>query len=360
MIEMDKFSSRKPIEDVHNISKNEDIEKLRSLLNELAELEWTRHQWSDILPDDDDPILLTVEPNFNEFTKEQKDIFFDEHYDSIPKRYFIESFGHPTYGYLRAEGYSLVECAEKLILRGKKQIDCTHSWDYTHNNGNKTCKDCRAFVPCTIEEALEHYEKGSVEMDDSITLYFHNSRSLCTCGSHKLHYLQHSMFDEKKYQCPVCETFWPIKFKDSKHSSLPVSPIDDQYESAQFETTKKIWDRHRFMTFGVTSEKQIKNQITRYILNMAKHYQFIEKGDSVDAFMEWVTPYVVQAVVKTDTQIVVEGKKYTLKGITDLRINLDEKIIEYGLEIEEPEKENEDPEVVLKQVMESILNRKNK
>lgn len=45
-----------------------------------------------------------------------------------------------------------------------------------------------------------------------------------------------------------------------------------------------------------------------------------------------------EAVVKTDTQIVVEGKKYMLKGITDLDINLEEKKIQYDLETEEPEK----------------------
>ncbi|MDM5358346.1 hypothetical protein ABIE66_002094 [Peribacillus sp. B2I2] len=67
-----------------------------------------------------------------------------------------------------------------------------------------------------------------------------------------------------------------------------------------------------------------------------------------------------EAVVKTDTQIVVDGKKYMLKGITDLDINLEEKKIQYGLDIEEPEKENDDPEVVFKGVIESILTHKGK
>ncbi|MFF2590608.1 hypothetical protein ACFVSS_22665 [Peribacillus butanolivorans] len=98
-----------------------------------------------------------------------------------------------------------------------------------------------------------------------------------------------------------------------------------------------MWDRHRFITFGVASENQIKKQITQYILREAKHYQYIEKGYSVHSFLEWVTPYVKEAVVKTDTQIVVDGKKYNLKGITDLDINLEEKKIQYGLDIEEPE-----------------------
>lgn len=67
-----------------------------------------------------------------------------------------------------------------------------------------------------------------------------------------------------------------------------------------------------------------------------------------------------EAVVKTDTQIVVDGKKYMLKGITDLDINLEEKKIQYGLDIEEPEKENDDPEVVFNGVIESILTHKGK
>ncbi|MCK1999862.1 hypothetical protein MZM54_00510 [[Brevibacterium] frigoritolerans] len=357
---MNKFKTREPIESVHKISKDEDIEKLRTLLNELAELGWTANQWSDMLPDDDDPILLTVEPKFNDFTKEEKDIFFDVHFERIPKRYFIESFEHPKFGYIRAEGYSLVECAEKLIQRGKKQLGCSHSWAYTHSNGHKTCKLCKTFVPCTVNEALAHYEKGSVKIDEAFTLYFHNARSLCTCGSDKLHYLQHSMFDEKQYQCPVCKKYWPIKYRDSKHSSLPVSPNDDGYETASIETKKRMWDRHRFITFGVASENQIKKQINQYILRMAKHYHYIEMGQSVGTFMEWVTPYVKEAVIKTDTQIIVSGKKYTLKGITDLYINLDEKKIQYGLDIEEPEKENDDPEVVFKGVIESILSQKGK
>lgn len=355
---MIKFKTREPLNTIHNISPTEDIEKLTALLNELFDLGWDWSQWSTKLPDYDSEDISNLDPEYKNLSEKDKRKFVRTNISQIPKHYFIESFGNPVYGYLRGEGKSLVECAEKIVRRAKQQINCSHKWKYTHSNGFKTCEKCYAFVQCTVEEALANYEKGNVEVNDNLSLYFHNKRPICSCGSKKVYYLDPSMLYEKQYQCVSCLEYLPQKFKGSRYSSLPVSPNDDGYAEASTEC-EGSFSRHRFMSLGVMSEGHLKSQIIRYIGDMLKHFYFVENGKEIEAFIEWVTPYVYKTVKDTETQILVDEKKYKLNGIKDLQIKLgvsDEKMeVLYGLDIELPEKENDDPEVVMKNVFEALL-----
>lgn len=356
---MIKFKTREPLDTIHNISPNEDIDKLTELLNELFDLGWDWSQWSSMLPDYDDEDISSLDPEYKNLSEKDKRKFVRNNMDRIPRHYFIESFGQPVYGYLRGEGRSLVECAGKIVRRAKQQLNCDHKWKYTHNNGNKTCEKCYAFVQCTVEEAIKNYEKGSVKVNDNLILYFHNERSICNCGSKKVYYLKPSMLMEKQYQCESCLEYLPQKFKDSKYSSLPVSPNDDGYDEASTESNDRTFSRHRFMSLGVMSKGHLKSQIIRYIGDMLKHYYFVEDGTDVNEFIKWVTPYVYKTVSDTETQILVDEKKYKLNGIKNLQINLginEEKVeVLYELDVELPEKENDDPEVVMKSVFEALL-----
>lgn len=359
---MQKFKSRDPIESVLTISPNEDIEKLTDLLNELADLGWYSNQWSKMLPNDDDPALLEMYPTFPDLNSKEKRIFMDENYEQLPFSYFIESFGHETLGYLRTEGKSLGMCAEKLVKVAKRKLSCDHTWSYTHNNGNKTCSSCGAFTSCTVEEALSHYEKGTVEVDEALTLVFHNGRPICECGSHQVYYLQHSMFNEKQFECFECKNFLPLKFSERGYSSIPVYPNDDAYKDA-LQQTDNMYDRHRFRTLGVVSEGMLRQRILQYLSDMLKHYLFVEKERPAALFVDWVTPYIYQTVAKTKTQIKIEHKKYQLKGLKelDISLNLENKQfdVSYKLDIFKPDKENEDPEALFKGLFESLLNNEN-
>ncbi|MED2737734.1 hypothetical protein [Bacillus toyonensis] len=354
-----KFKTREPLEDIKKINPTENIDELTRLFNELADYGWNSQHWSEKSPEYTADDILKFCPTYFQVSERAQGRIRIEFYKTLPPEFFIETFGDEKEGLLRAEGKSLVECAEKQLAKAKKQAVCEHQWQYTHSNGHKTCGECGKFTGCTVEEALAHYEIGNVDYDDETTLYFNNNMTVCECGSHKVLYLQHSMFFEKQFKCMSCQKFLPLKFKNLSYSSVPVYPNSVEYKTATLNNTDTMYDRHRIVTLGLITENDLRFKITEYIKNMMKHYVYIEGNSSTSEFIDWVTPYVYQIITKANTQIIMDGQKLKLLGIRNLllEINIKEQIfdINYELETKVPETENPEPAEVFTEIFNTIL-----
>ncbi|MGN5650304.1 hypothetical protein [Bacillus sp. Brlt_9] len=354
-----KFRTREPLENIKNINPNENIDELTKLFNELADYGWNSQHWSKKSPHYTADAILKFCPTYFEVSERAQGRIRIEYYKTIPPEFFIETFGDEKEGLLRAEGKSLVECAKIQLAKAKKQSVCEHRWEYTHSNGHKTCGECGKFTGCTIEEALENYTVGSVEYDEDSTIYFNNSMPVCGCGSHKVLYLQHSMFFEKQFKCMSCKTFLPLKFKNLNYSSVPIYPNSVEYKTATLNNTDSMYDPHRFVTLGLVTEEDLHSRIVEYIKNMLKHYAYIEEKTSISEFIDWVKPYVSEVVKKTDTQVVVNGQKLKLVTVKNLSldINVKEQIfnVDYELETLVPETENPEPVEVFTNLFDAIL-----
>lgn len=256
---------------------------------------------------------------------------------------------------------------------------CKHEWSYTHSNGFKTCKVCKKFTACTIEEALNNYEKGNVKVNDFLNLYFHNNKAICKCGSKQVYYLQLSMLDKKKYQCTKCSSYLPLKFKHLKYDDVPISPNDDEYKNASFERKGKgSFNQHKIFSLGLETEANLKKLIAKYTLQMFKHYVFFEKDkdyleevltsetlidkELISEFIIWFEPYVYNYTKGKNIQIKYNDKKLELVSIKHFKINIENKKwdISYDLETRTPEKPNPEPAELFKNIFTAMLNSEEK
>lgn len=141
-----------------------DHEPLKTLIEELKSIGWPTVQWGG------SGVVLSPSGNY--------------------RTAFFETFGEKS-GFIRGEGATVLEAAQKALAKIKKQAACSHpddAWKYTHNNGNKTCGLCGFFTACTVEEAMKNYDHGQVRTPDRSTwISFDSRRPLCpTCGGHVL------------------------------------------------------------------------------------------------------------------------------------------------------------------------------
>lgn len=342
-----KFKSRNDIKEVLEYNKDENLDLLIKKLNQLAEIGWDFHQWSTTYQDIEPEELYEKYPNYDEMTDKEQHKVFSKLLESKGKICFIESFGESKEGYLRGEGHTFLKCAEKILNQAIKIENCNHEWAYTHSNGHKTCKHCRKFASCTVEEALENYESGSVKIDKHHSLVFNHNKALCDCGSHKLIYHDLSMLDTKSYQCNECDKFIPVRYKNLSHTSYPVGPNSDDYENGTEEPLHDSGLKHRLLTIGVSSRPHIEQQIHRYITRMYLHFLHIERKVHIKEFIEWVNPYLEEYITSSNAQIKEEEKHYNVKGLTNLHINssIKEKKfdISYDLLLEETADKQKEP-----------------
>lgn len=363
-----KFKSRNPINNIAKISKKDalQLDKIIEILNELADLGWNSNQWSTSTPDFEIEDVEKIYPTYKSMSEDEKFKVMGDYIDTLPEYFFIESFGNKKYGYLRADRPTVLECAQSCLEQAKIMINCiNHDWIYSHSNCcHKTCKICGTFTKCSLEEALEHFPKGAFELNESLTLYFNHNKELCTCGSHKLYYNTHSMFNKTNYQCTECHEFKPTKYKKTKPTSfnyLSVSPLDNDYDDAIILTDDDSpHNRHELFTIGYSNKEFVNQLIQRYTLRMLLHFLHVEQR-SCSEFFEWFKPYIKKCIAISNLQIKENEQYLDITDIIPQNIEIDlidnhfEFKLTYDLVLMDSNEKKDSPEIIFNNLFTSLV-----
>lgn len=287
------YKTRQTFEQIISLSPNEDIEVIKQLFEEAATYGLNFFQWSSF----SQPLnktgnrenLRSLYPDYDTATNEQKRKWRDEFTQNEPNHYFIEAFG---YQYIRVTGETFLEMAKDILEIVKQMHDCMlHEWAYTHSNGHKTCSLCGFFTSCTVEEALQNYQKGEVKLTEHETLYFDHEKALCSCGSHQIVYLRKSYFPEKTYRCSDCRSLLPNE--KETYGYFPTTTIE------------KIKEDFAFYDNTSVTYEQFREKFNSWLTEVHEHYLYIE--DKTVPFLDWVQPYIHQLTEVANLYIVGKG-----------------------------------------------------
>lgn len=290
------YKTREPIEKIVEVYPKENLEEFTSILETLASHGYNFFQWSDF---NNAFFKEKIQLQYPEF----KDMDMDESYEFQMKWerdnpdktwFFVEAFGEHV-DFIRGEGKTFTECATNILNGYLNRISCEeHDWAYTHKNGHKTCKKCKKFAPCTVEEALEHYPKGSVKMDHEKSLYFHDTISFCTeCGSKHMHFLKYAYLPEKQYQCASCEAVLPHSVY---YEWAEYKPERTERRMIPGTTEEKIKKQFVLFRGKELKEKAFQHYFFPFISGLILHAVYIEKTDASDkeSIQSFIEPYVIR------------------------------------------------------------------
>lgn len=314
---MKTLKTRLPIEQMLEVQPNTDLQAIQTIFDELETLGFTFVQWEDYVleEEEEEPV-------------------------------FMEAFGPQ---FMRADESTYLECAKVILENYKKRLECKkHEFAYTHSNGNKTCKHCRYFTKCTIEEALENYEKGEVKWDEYKTLKFNHLRSLCSCGSHKVFYLKHAFDPKKKYQCAneTCNRFVPLE------EVLKGDYIPKAIPKTMEERMRKLMVFKRNRTL---SPKSLTDVLVRFVTQMYLQAKYVDKlfenENWEQTFIDWVQPYTTTFVSILNCSVKLEDEDVVLV-IKDVKLEQVRLIEKNGSEIIIP---HYVPEIAYNEELDTLL-----
>lgn len=305
---MSNYTTRQNFSTIEQLT-GEDVSKIKEVFKKLSTLGYNSFQWSDFSQPMRRPgnreRFLNEHPEYKSLSQKEQSELFKSWSDKQPSWYFIEAFGKQ---FLRGEGETFLDCAEVILKKAEKIDSCpSHEFAYTHANGFKTCKLCGRFEKCTIDEALNNYKKGHIEIDEHKTLEFDHEKPLCSCGSHERYYLSDSLMPEKMYQCVNCKKF----LKDEEEDGDITQTFEEEIESYfPFEIdcllSEETWER-------------IISKFTKLLFNHAKYVE----GISENEFSTWAKPHfktffnvIHSTILKNDTQyLVVDFNHFDFKVI---------------------------------------------
>lgn len=261
---------------ISELSPNENISEIKKVFEELSQYGLTYFQWSSF----SQPLirkgarerLLVAYPSYKNASSKERRKWSKEFKAKEPNWFFIEAFG---YQFIRSEGETFLGIANSLLEKVKKMHSCeNHQWAYTHENGHKTCSLCRYFSPCTVEETLSHYKKGSVNINEFETLQFNHEKPLCSCGSHQTIYFRKSYLPERSEICKSC------------HNYLP--------DAEGFTNEQIIQEDFIFFKDVSTTQEDFKKFFSDWLVLLFEHYTYAEKTE--EPFEQWVQPYIDMAI----------------------------------------------------------------
>lgn len=311
-IMMTDYSTRQDFSTIEVLT-GEDVDKVKKVLAEIAVFGYDSFQWSSFSQPMNKPgtyeRFLTEHPNYKTLPENEKTNLFRSWSNEQSDWYFIEGFGKQ---FIRGEGETMYDCALVILEKAKKIENCTgHIWEYTHSNGHKTCRLCKRFAPCTVEETLANYKKGHVELDEHKTLEFDHENPMCTCGSHTRHFLADSIMPDKYYRCTECKSY-----------------LDEETESPLIPESfeEHIREFYAFDTDSLLSEEQWKKILLKFTNELIKHAKYVEEMD-LDNFVSWSKQHYQTFCSAINSTISKEEKQYLVIDIKDLKIEIDQEQI---------------------------------
>ena len=289
------YETRQEWDIISELSPNENISEIQNVFEELAQYGLTYFQWSSF----SQPLirkgarerLLIAYPAYETASLKERRTWSREFKKNEPNWFFIEAFG---YQFIRSEGETFLEIAHSLLEKVKKMHSCKkHQWAYTHQNGHKTCSLCRYFEACTVEEALLHYKKGSVDINEFETLQFDHEKPLCSCGSHQTIYLQKSYLPERSEMCKSCHTFLP--------------------DGEGLTNEQIIGEDFIFFKDVSTTREDFEPFFTNWLSLLFDHYTYAEK--TKEPFEQWVQPYIDIAMNLSHIYLQQDSRSYFIDAL---------------------------------------------
>jgi hypothetical protein len=292
------YQLRQTFDEMLKLSPNENIIQIKEIFENLSDQHFTFFQWSSSSQRANKPgeyeRFKSEHPGIKDLPSIKRARLLVEWNKSQPNWFFMEAFGPQ---FIRSEAETFLECAEIIRDKWNKRMNCpSHNWEYTHSNGHKTCSKCGYFADCTVEEALLHYKKGYVEINDHLSLHFDHEKELCKCGSRQVHFYPDSMFYENFWRCVSCN-----ELVNSPEQALG-EKMDFDYQCNHLVI---------FMKGKKTKEEMVKQRASLFLEKMWKHFKYVEKRDSY--FIKWVESYFTRFVQIWDAYIDINGITHHLQ-----------------------------------------------
>jgi hypothetical protein len=345
------YKTRQSFETITLANPNEDITTFKEVLEEISSHGYNSLQWSDTSSALGRPgnykKFKNEHPEYDRLPLDEQCDLSDEWEKTQPNWFFIEAFGSEQHGYLRGEGETFLACAQSILKQVHILNNCSsHEWAYTHSNGNKTCKLCHRFEPCSVEEALAHYTSGQVKFDEHRTLTFDHENPLCSCGSHQTYYLSKSLFPEKKYICVSCHTF------------IARTPSPDYSDRLPTDLKGVIKSKFGFQINKKLTAKSFSQALLRFTQLLYDHAHYVE-NISDNEFEAWSLPHLACFATTLNASYTEGDKLLSICGISSIKVTIADHVVTSltpGIRIAFSDENKETPEESFARSMDILVN----